>query len=359
MEKKITYYDILEITEDASAEDIRQAYRKLIKIWHPDLHPDDEKAALKTQEINEAYEVLIDPIKKSRYDAYLSLRKSFNSPDNPDSNPMAYSDEVHYEEMTFYEYTENVASETYVAYRDSKINNSPKTDKDSSVTWRIPERNELKQLRKAMFKKAVRVMLSSIFMSCFVGLAVWIRNLEIDLIAIVLLSIFVSLPVIIYFYFYRSALIFGERYTFDDELERRCLNQFLWLAFNFVPLVPLFMCVADKMGVVGYILIMAMSILTYWKELFMLILFVMGKYTIKEGNVYYANKETKISGSSYRYLFFLLVYLLEFEDEANRKIPVMVDRYTFSKFNEKGKAILINYKYGESYMFEIIRLDGL
>lgn len=90
----------------------------------------------------------------------------------------------------------------------------------------------------------------------------------------------------------------------------------------------------------------------------MLILFVMGKYTIKEGNVYYANKETKISGSSYRYTFFLLVYLLEFEDTANRKIPVMVDRYTFSKFNEKGQAILINYKYGESYMFEIIRLDG-
>ena len=115
MEEKKTYYDVLNISADASAEEIKQAYRDLIKRWHPDLHPGDESAAIKAREINEAYEVLIDPIKKSRYDAYLSLRKSFNSPDNSDSNPMAYSDEVHYEEMTFYEYTENVASETYAA----------------------------------------------------------------------------------------------------------------------------------------------------------------------------------------------------------------------------------------------------
>ena len=36
--------------------------------------------------------------------------------------------------------------------------------------------------------------------------------------------------------------------------------------------------------------------------------------------------------------------------------PVMVDRYTYGKFKEKNDALLINYKYGDSYMFEIIRL---
>ena len=54
MYKHISYYEVLNISEDASAEDIRQSYRKHIKIWHPDLHPGDEQAAIKTQEINEA-----------------------------------------------------------------------------------------------------------------------------------------------------------------------------------------------------------------------------------------------------------------------------------------------------------------
>ena len=64
MNKKNTYYDVLEISENASEEDIKQAYRNLIKIWHPDLHPGDENAAIKTRAINEAYEVLSDPIKR-------------------------------------------------------------------------------------------------------------------------------------------------------------------------------------------------------------------------------------------------------------------------------------------------------
>ena len=357
MSKKNTYYDVLEISENASEEDIKQAYRNLIKIWHPDLHPGDENAAIKTRAINEAYEVLSDPIKKASYDSYLASRKAFVPNDESDGDSMEYSDDVHYEEMTYYEYTENVAAETYAAYRDAKNKSSHNTDNDSSVTWRIPEKDELKQLRKTMFAKTVRVIMSSLFLSCYLILTVWIRKLELDSAITVLLTVAAALPVVIYYFAYRNAMIFGERYTLDDEIDRRSFNMFLWSCINVIPLAPLLLIFADKMGVVSYILIVTMGILTYWKEIFMIILFVMGKYTVKEGTVYFAKKERKFldlySGES-----FSIVYLLDFDDAANRKIPVMVDRYTFRQFKKNGEAILINYRYGESYMFEIIMMNN-
>ena len=91
---------------------------------------------------------------------------------------------------------------------------------------------------------------------------------------------------------------------------------FLWSCINVIPLAPLLLIFADKMGVVCYILIVTMGILTYWKEIFMIILFVMGKYTVKDGTVYFAKKERKFldlySGES-----FSIVYLLDFDDAAS------------------------------------------
>ena len=64
------YYQILGIKKDATAEDIKKAYRKLARKYHPDLNPGDEKAETKFKEINEAQEVLSDPEKRSKYDRY-------------------------------------------------------------------------------------------------------------------------------------------------------------------------------------------------------------------------------------------------------------------------------------------------
>ena len=70
MAKFIDYYKILGVPKDIPQKDIKAAYRKRSKQFHPDLHPDDPKAKAKFQLLNEAYEVLNDPDKRARYDQY-------------------------------------------------------------------------------------------------------------------------------------------------------------------------------------------------------------------------------------------------------------------------------------------------
>lgn len=69
-QSKRDYYEVLELGKDASDADIKKAYRKLAKQHHPDMNPGDKSAEEKFKEVNEAYEVLSDPQKKSRYDQF-------------------------------------------------------------------------------------------------------------------------------------------------------------------------------------------------------------------------------------------------------------------------------------------------
>jgi curved DNA-binding protein len=66
----IDYYKILEIEKNATVDDIKKAYRKLARKFHPDLNPSDKEAHKKFQQINEANEVLSDPEKRKKYDQY-------------------------------------------------------------------------------------------------------------------------------------------------------------------------------------------------------------------------------------------------------------------------------------------------
>ncbi|RZA02226.1 MAG: J domain-containing protein [Sphingobacteriaceae bacterium] len=66
----IDYYKILGVDKNASDKDIKNAYRKLARQYHPDLNPNDETAHKKFQELNEANEVLSDPEKRKKYDKY-------------------------------------------------------------------------------------------------------------------------------------------------------------------------------------------------------------------------------------------------------------------------------------------------
>lgn len=66
----VDYYKTLGVPKNASQEDIKKAYRKLARKFHPDVNPNDKEAHKKFQQINEANEVLSDPDKRKKYDQY-------------------------------------------------------------------------------------------------------------------------------------------------------------------------------------------------------------------------------------------------------------------------------------------------
>ena len=66
----IDYYKVLGVDKNATQNDIKKAFRKLARKYHPDLNPNDSSAKDKFQEINEANEVLSDPEKRKKYDEY-------------------------------------------------------------------------------------------------------------------------------------------------------------------------------------------------------------------------------------------------------------------------------------------------
>jgi curved DNA-binding protein len=67
---KRDYYQVLGVSRNASAEEIKKAYRKLAKQYHPDRNPNDKSAEAKFKEVQEAYDVLSDPKKKQAYDQF-------------------------------------------------------------------------------------------------------------------------------------------------------------------------------------------------------------------------------------------------------------------------------------------------
>ena len=70
MADKRDYYEVLGISKGATPDEIKKAYRKLAKQYHPDLNPDNKDAETKFKEVNEAYEILSDTDKRDKYDRF-------------------------------------------------------------------------------------------------------------------------------------------------------------------------------------------------------------------------------------------------------------------------------------------------
>jgi curved DNA-binding protein len=64
------YYSVLGVSKSASAEDIKRAFRKLARKYHPDVNPGNSAAEAKFKEVSEAYEVLSDTEKRQKYDQF-------------------------------------------------------------------------------------------------------------------------------------------------------------------------------------------------------------------------------------------------------------------------------------------------
>src|SRR5579862_2504204 len=70
MSPKHEYYETLGVERKASADDIRKAYRKLARKYHPDLNPGDKSSEERFKNVQEAYDILSDPKKRQMYDQY-------------------------------------------------------------------------------------------------------------------------------------------------------------------------------------------------------------------------------------------------------------------------------------------------
>ena len=83
-------YKVLGISRDATKDEIKRAYRKKAKEYHPDLHPNDPEAAKKMNDINEAYDMLNNPQK------YQRQQRTYQSQGNPYGNPYSQSSQNGY-----------------------------------------------------------------------------------------------------------------------------------------------------------------------------------------------------------------------------------------------------------------------
>ncbi len=102
------YYETLGVAKSASDKDLKKAFRKLAKKYHPDANPDDPSAEGKFKEINEAYEVLSDPEKRTQYDRFGSNYQQFGGVGNAANGQSGYYTNVDMRDKGFGDVFESI-----------------------------------------------------------------------------------------------------------------------------------------------------------------------------------------------------------------------------------------------------------
>ena len=102
----IDYYKVLGISKSASEDEIKKAYRKQARKYHPDVNPDNKEAERKFKEVNEAYEVLSDATKRQKYDQYGSNWKQADQFGG--SGPFTYDDGDGFDGQYFSDFFNNL-----------------------------------------------------------------------------------------------------------------------------------------------------------------------------------------------------------------------------------------------------------
>jgi curved DNA-binding protein len=142
------YYDILGVPKETTAEDLKKAFRRLARQFHPDLNPNDKSAEERFKDINEAYEVLSDPSNRSKYDQYgrywkqRGFQEATRSPSNRGWNGRA-GDRTAPEGMNFDEFSDfNSFVDQLLNRRDAPIPSGTSRESyrpgTSKTTYTVP-----------------------------------------------------------------------------------------------------------------------------------------------------------------------------------------------------------------------------
>lgn len=161
-----THYDTLGISQNATIDEIKKAYRALVRKYHPDINSAKD-ATKKTQAINAAYEILSDKIAKAKYDAYLNAQKAkrqnFNNRTNANTNTQTQTNAKtsnsysHKQSKDSYANTNNYAKTNTNTNKQQNFNKAKNNTDDDTLfgllakIWKLTELPNATIIEKIMF----------------------------------------------------------------------------------------------------------------------------------------------------------------------------------------------------------------
>jgi curved DNA-binding protein len=139
------YYELLGVKRDASADEIKQSFRRLARQYHPDLNPGDKSAEDKFKDISEAYEILSDRSKRSQYDKFTGFWRK-NRTKAPASAPREPRDRSNDEEEFGDDF--NTFIDRLLGRKKESGNGRDKTSRSEAQADRNPRNNERRNPRE-------------------------------------------------------------------------------------------------------------------------------------------------------------------------------------------------------------------